>query len=78
MTLQSFKTSLHELIDLIEDPTLLAAYYKILSSGQSDWAEGLNSREIKEIKQGISDIERGGIIPHAQVMREVTDLLKLS
>lgn len=78
MTVQSLKTSLHELIDLIEDPTLLAAYYKILSAGQSDWSQDLSSSEAQEIKQGIRDVEEGNTFPHAQVMKEVRDLLNLS
>lgn len=78
MTYQSLKASLHQLIDQIEDPILLAACYRILSAGK----EGLNltpgSLEVEEIRQGILEIEIGEVFPHEQVMREVNELLDLS
>lgn len=78
MTVQSLKTSLHHLIDQIEDPTLLAAVYKILSTGQDDWGVALDPAEANEIREGIADLDDGKVISHDQVMEEVKAILKLS
>lgn len=76
MTLKSLKQSLHSLIDNIHDEELLAAYYKIIVSGQqSDWWENIKEGEKKAITSGLADIEEGKVYSHEDVMKEVNLLL---
>lgn len=79
MTVKLLKEYLHTLIDKIDDPELLAAYYKVISSGQSDdWWEKISQDEQKAIQKGIADLEEGMVYSHDSVMEEVKRLLNPS
>ena len=75
MTVQLLKQSLHDLIDKIDDLELLAAYYKVLSTGHSTWWEEITEAEKDAIRAGLSDLEQGEIFSHEAVMKEVRELL---
>lgn len=62
MSKSDLKTSLHALIESIEDTTVLQAYLVLLSreaKSQEDFWEALDSDTKKAINEGISDIANG-------------------
>ncbi|MEL6592134.1 MAG: hypothetical protein AAFQ87_24760 [Bacteroidota bacterium] len=77
MTIKLLKESLHQIIENIDDAELLAAYYKILTSGQSsDWWDDSNPEAKESINQGLTELKNGDVLTHEEVMLEVRNLLK--
>ncbi|MEL7530240.1 MAG: hypothetical protein AAFN10_02975 [Bacteroidota bacterium] len=73
---ESLKASLHQLIDQIDDVALLAAFYKIISAGQTSlpFAE-LEQGEQNAIKSGLEDLDAEKIFSHQEIMAEVQAIL---
>jgi len=72
MNLQAKKLELVQLILNTEKPTVLAMVEAVLKKEQdSDWWDGLSEDERKAIEEGLKEADRGELIPHEQVMKEV-------
>jgi predicted transcriptional regulator len=79
METERLRKSLHDLIDQIEDAELLAAVYKIVAAKQEgDRWDNLDVEEKNAIKEGLEDLEKGNLLSHDEVMKEVKKLLKFS
>ena len=67
------KSDLHQLIDKINDASILNAVKVLLSKGEAetDWWDEISAEEKRAIEQGIAEADRGKLIPHEEVMKEV-------
>jgi len=72
MNLQSKKLELVQLILNTEKPSILAKVEAILKKEKnSDWWDEISPEEKKAIEKGLSEADKGELIPHEEVMREV-------
>ncbi len=79
MKTAELKTNLHQIIDGIEDNTILNAVYALLAKtfhpralgAKADFWDELSEEEKADIEHGLKDIERGKVFSHEEVMREV-------
>ncbi len=72
MNLQSKKLELVQLILNTEKPSILAKVEAILKKEKnSDWWDEISPEEKKAIEKGLSEADKGELIPHKEVMREV-------
>ncbi|MEO5570554.1 MAG: hypothetical protein ABIT08_07745 [Bacteroidia bacterium] len=81
MSETNIKIMMHEMIDMIEDNTVLNAVYNFLSkvTGKKrtkDFWDTLSDSEKKEIEEGLKDAESGRLIAHEEVMKEIKARLK--
>ena len=70
------KSSLHELIENIEDNNILSAIYLLLAKQGSktvekDFWDGLPEHVKAGIEEGLAQSERGEGIPHVEVMKQI-------
>jgi predicted transcriptional regulator len=79
MKIIELKSDLHQLIDNINDVTILNAVKVLLSKKEegSDWWNEISEAERKLIEQGLAEADRGEFIPHEQVMKEARAKYKL-
>ena len=78
MNLQSKKLELVQLILNTEKPAILEKIEKILKKEKSaDWWDEINEAERKAIEKGISEADKGDLIPHGEVMKQVKAKYKL-
>jgi len=71
MNVFELKSDLHHLIDKINDKRILSAVRTILSKQteqSSDWWDTISDEERAEIEQGLTEADRGEVIPHEEVM----------
>lgn len=71
MNVFELKSDLHHLIDKINDKSILSAVRTILSKQteqSSDWWDTISDDERAEIEQGLTEADRGEVIPHEEVM----------
>lgn len=72
MNLQSKKLELVQLILNTEKPSILAKVEAILKKEKSsDWWEEISLEEKKAIEKGLAEADKGELIPHDEVMKEV-------
>ena len=72
MNLQSKKLELVQLILNTEKPSILTKVEAILKKEKaSDWWDEISPEEKKAIEKGLAEADRGGLIPHEEVMKEV-------
>ena len=71
MDVIQLRTDLHNMIDKITDSDVLNAV-KTLLSGKTierlDWWDTISEEERIEIMQGLSEEDKGEVIPHEKVM----------
>ena len=72
------KTNLHQIIDSIEDNSLLNRVYLILSKlilkkDAVDFWDELSPEEKASIEEGIAEADRGEFVPHENVLREIQE-----
>jgi TRAP-type C4-dicarboxylate transport system substrate-binding protein len=77
MNLQSKKLELVQLILNTEKPTILARVEAVLKGKAVDWWDRLSPEEKKAIEKGLSEAEKGELIPHEEVMKEARAKYKL-
>ncbi|CAN5527073.1 hypothetical protein BH10BAC1_BH10BAC1_19510 [soil metagenome] len=68
------KLSLHKLIDSIEDVDVLNSLYEFLKKAsdlQADFWDELTDEQKVEIKKSIAEADRGELISHEEVMKEI-------
>lgn len=72
MNLQAKKLEIVQLILNTEKPALLKVIEDILKGGQhADWWDEIGEDEKCAIEQGLAEADRGELIPHENVMREI-------
>jgi predicted transcriptional regulator len=70
------KSNLHQIIDSINDNSLIIWVYSILSKlilkkDTADFWETLSPEEKASIEEGIAEADRGELIPHENVLNEI-------
>ena len=72
MNLQSKKLELVQLIINTEKPSILSKVEAILKKEKaSDWWDEISPEEKKAIEKGLAEADKGELIPHEEVMKEV-------
>lgn len=72
MNLQSKKLELVQLIINTEKPSILAKVEAILKKEKaSDWWDEISPEERKLIDKGLAEADKGELLPHEEVMKEV-------
>ena len=72
MNLQAKKLELVQLIINTRKPLTLKKVEEILKSEkETDWWNEISDAERQSIEQGLAEADKGELIPHEQVMREV-------
>jgi len=72
MNLQSKKLELVQLILNTEKPSILSRVEAILKKEKaSDWWDEISPEEKKAIENGLAEADKGDLIPHEEVMKEV-------
>ncbi len=72
MNLQSKKLELVQLIINTEKPSILSKVEAILKKEKaSDWWDEISQEEKKAIEKGLAEADKGELIPHEEVMKEV-------
>ena len=81
MSTAEAKLQLIRLIDNTDDISLLdkayAALSKLFSKQQTDWWDEISAAEKASIERGIAQADRGELIPHEQVMKEIKSKYKI-
>ena len=78
MNIQSKKLELVQLILNTERPAILEMVEKILKKEKpDDWWNQISEAERKAIEDGISEADRGELIPHEEVMQQMKSKYKL-
>ena len=80
MDVIELRTDLHNMIDKISDSNILNAVKTLLSekaTKQADWWDEISEDERKSIEEGLAEADRGDLIPHEQVMKELKSRYKL-
>jgi predicted transcriptional regulator len=74
MNIAELRSDLHRMIDEISDDRLLSAVKSFLSrqkNGDSDWWDELGTEEKESIQRGLEEANRGELIPHEEVMKQL-------
>jgi len=72
MDLQAKKLELVRLIINTKKPSLLKKIEDILKNeAGTDWYDELSNLEKQSIEKGLSEADKGELIPHEQVMQEI-------
>lgn len=71
MSTAELKSSLHKLIDTIQDNRTLSVIYSLISNSFSKKAAQLSPAEKKAADEAISSIKAGRIHQHDDVMKEM-------
>jgi predicted transcriptional regulator len=73
MDVIELRTDLHNMIDKISDSNILNAVKTLLSgkiTTETDWWDTISDEERAEIEQGLTEADRGEVIPHEEVMEK--------
>lgn len=77
MSTAELKTSLHQLIDVTTDSSVLKAVYTLLSKAvkaeAEDWYDELSDEEKASIQRGLDDLNHGRTATHEEAMKRVND-----
>ena len=78
MNLQAKKLELVQLILNTEKPAVLAKVEAIFKKEKdADWWDEISEDERNAIEEGLAEADRGELIPHEKVMKEVRAKYKL-
>jgi len=76
MNYLELKSTLHEMIDQVDDPEVLYAVQELLNSQLSvDFWDELPDEVKKSIEIGLKQAENGEVIPHEEVMKGIEEKL---
>ena len=79
MNLQAKKLELVQLIINTRKPLTLKRVEEILKSENGpDWWDEISEAERRSIEKGLAEADRGELIPHEKVMKEVKEKYNLS
>jgi predicted transcriptional regulator len=76
MNLQAKKLELVQLIINTEKPSILQKIEDVFKK-KADWWDEISEDERKSIEKGLAEADRGELIPHEQVMKELKSRYKL-
>jgi predicted transcriptional regulator len=76
MNLQAKKLELVQLILNTEKPSILQKVEDVFKK-KADWWDEISEDERKSIEKGLAEANRGELIPHEQVMKELKSRYKL-
>lgn len=76
MNLQAKKLELVQLIINTEKPSILQKVEDVFKK-KADWWDEISEDERKSIEKGLAEADRGELIPHEQVMKELKSRYKL-
>jgi len=72
MNIQAKKLKLVQMIINTDKPALLKRVEEIFKEETAvDWWDEISEAERKSIEQGLAEADRGELIPHEEVMKEV-------
>ncbi|MBN1791925.1 MAG: hypothetical protein JW830_15610 [Bacteroidales bacterium] len=77
MNLQAKKLELVQLIINTEKPSILQKVEDVFKK-KADWWDEISEDERKSIEKGLAEADRGELIPHEQVMKELKSRYKLN
>jgi len=78
MNLQAKKLELVQMILNTEKPTVLAKVEAVFKNEKgADWWDEIGESERNAIEEGLAEADRGELIPHEEVMKEVRAKYKL-
>ncbi len=78
MNLQAKKLELVQYILNTEKPSVLEKVEAVFKKEKAeDWWDEISEAEKEEIEKGIAEADRGELIPHEEVMKEVRAKYKL-
>lgn len=78
MNLQAKKLELVQMILNTEKPTVLAKVEAVFKKEKgTDWWDEIGEAERNAIEEGLAEADRGELIPHEEVMKEVRAKYKL-
>ena len=78
MNLHAKKLELVQMILNTEKPTVLAKVDAVLKKEKrADWWDEIGKAERNAIEEGLAEADRGELIPHEEVMKEVRAKYKL-
>ena len=78
MDVIELRTDLHNMIDRVKDSDILNAVKTLLkgkTARQDDWWDTISDEERAEIEEGVSEADRGEVIPHEEVMEKYSKWL---
>jgi hypothetical protein len=76
MNLQAKKLELVQLILNTEKPSILKKVEDVFKK-KADWWDEISEDERRSIEQGLAEADRGELIPHEQVMKELKSRYKI-
>jgi len=76
MNLQAKKLELVQLILNTEKPAILKKLEDVFKK-KADWWDEISDDERRSIEQGLAEADRGELIPHEQVMKELKSRYKI-
>jgi len=76
MNLQAKKLELVQLIINTEKPSILQKVEDVFKK-KVDWWDEISEDERKSIEKGLAEADRGELIPHEQIMKELKSRYKL-
>lgn len=78
MNLKAKKLELVQMILNTEKPTVLAKVEAVFKNEKgADWWDEISEAERNAIEEGLAEADRGELIPHKEVMKEVREKYKL-
>lgn len=78
MNIQTKKLKLVQMIINTDKPSILKKVEEVFSKEKSvDWWDEISEAERQSIEKGLAEADRGELIPHEEVMKEVKAKYKL-
>jgi predicted transcriptional regulator len=71
MNIQAQKLELVKMILEIEDKTVLKNVAELVKASKADWWDKTSDAEKAAIEEGLAQANRGELIPHQQVMKDI-------
>jgi len=71
MNLQAKKLELVQLILNASKPLTLKKVEEVLKRQEPDWWDEISDAERQSIKKGLAEADRGELVPHEEVMKEI-------
>jgi predicted transcriptional regulator len=68
MDIQAEKLQLIEWLARLNNTTILKRFIALKKEQEKDWWDQLSAEEKAEIEEGLSQADRGEVVPHKEVM----------
>ena len=77
MNLQAKKLEIVQLVLNTRKPAILRKVENVLKEEGTDWWDEISEAEKQAIKQGVAEADRGELIPHEEVMKQIKERYNL-